>query len=186
MALKDAFTFFQVNRDERAIGRLALEAFAGLRHSSAARLVRSDLDFHESGVVMAGAKHKTGRRHYVDGFPRNLWRWLRHAPADCWTLKPRAYAQHKALAFARGNVKNPGNVWRHTFATMHLAAFKDAPALGTLLTHRNLTMLYSHYKGRGVAKSTARAFFLITPKTVLLSFERFCRFAGVTPNPPTP
>lgn len=182
MALKEAFQFFKANRDQRSVGRLAAEAFAGLRHSSAARLELADLQFAECGLVLPGSKHKSGRRHYVDGYPRNLWRWLKHAPADCWTLTGRNYGAHKAMAFARAGLENPGNVFRHTFTTMHLAAFKDAPALGTLLTHRNLTMLYAHYKGRGVSQAVARAFFMITPRTVLLSFERFCRFAHV-PQP---
>lgn len=179
MELKDAFHFFKMNRDQRAIGRLAAEAFAGLRHSSAGRMTKEDLAFDESGLVLPASKHKSGRRHYVDGYPKNLWRWLKFAPASCWTLKARAYGQHKALAFARANVNNPGNVFRHTFATAHLAAFKDAPALGTLLTHRNLTMLYQHYKGRGLSQAVARAYFMITPRTVLLSFERFCRLVGI-------
>lgn len=174
MALEDAFKFFKANAGEPAIGRLAMEAFGGLRHSSAGRISKEDLDFAEKGIVFQASKHKSGARHYVDGFPRNLWRWLSHAE-DGWGLKPRNYAQHKALAFARANVKNPGNVFRHTFATCHLAAFKDAGALATLLTHRNLTMLYQHYKGRGMPNRAAKAYFMITPKTVLLSFERFCR-----------
>jgi integrase len=179
MALRDAFMFFKANRGQRSVGKLALEAFAGLRCSSAGRLSKEDLDFAESGIVLPGPKHKSGRRHYVDGFPRNLWKWLKHAPEDCWSLTPRNYAQHKALAFARANVKNPGNVFRHTFATMHLAAFKDAPALAILLTHRNITMLYAHYRGRGVAQRIAKAYFKITPKTVNLSWERFSVLVGI-------
>jgi hypothetical protein len=51
--------------------------------------------------------------------------------------------------------------------------------VGSLLTHRNLTMLYAHYKGRGVSQAIARAYFMITPRTVLLTFERFCRLVGI-------
>jgi len=180
LSLREAFEFFRANRAERAIGRLALEAFGGLRNSSAARLAFADLDFENRAIVMPGAKHKTGRRFYVDGWPRNLWRWLGVAPSEGWEQPQRAYAQDKTLAFARARVTNPGNVFRHTFATMHLAAFKDAPALAVLLTHRDISMLLTHYRGRGVSQAVGRAYFCITPKTVELSWERFCRVFGVT------
>jgi len=62
---------------------------------------------------------------------------------------------------------------------MHLAAFKDAPALAVLLTHRDISMLLTHYRGRGVSQAVGRAYFCITPKTVELSWERFCRVFGV-------
>jgi len=183
LTLREAFEFFRANRDTRAIGRLAAEAFGGLRNSSAERLGLEDLDFENRGIVMPGAKHKTGRRYYVDGWPRNLWRWLEHAPEECWQIKPRSYANEKTLGFARARVTNPGNVFRHTFATMHLAAFKDAPALAVLLTHRDISMLLTHYRGRGVSQAVARAYFCITPKTVELSWERFCEKMGVKSEP---
>jgi len=179
LSLREAFEFFKANRNTRAIGRLAAEAFGGLRNSSAERLGLEDLDFENRAIVMPGAKHKTGRRYYVDGWPRNLWRWLAHAPQECWQIKPRAYAHEKTLGFARARVENPGNVFRHTFATMHLAAFKDAPALAVLLTHRDISMLLTHYRGRGVSQAVARAYFCITPKTIELSWERFCEKMGV-------
>lgn len=182
MALADAFAFFKANRDQRAVGRLALEAFAGLRHASVQRLTKPDLDFENRGVVLPGTLHKSGRRHYIDGWPANLFRWLEHAPDDCWSLSGRNYGSHKAMAFARANLENPGNVFRHTFATMHLAAYREGESLRRLLQHRNLATMLAHYLGRGVTQKTARAYFLISPRTVQLSFDRFCRLAGV----PTP
>jgi len=179
LSLCDAFEFFRANRDERAIGRLAAEAFGGLRYSSAARLAFADLDFENAAITMPAAKHKTGRRFYVDGWPRNLWRWLRHAPRAGWEQVQRGYAEDKKWAFARARVKNTGNVLRHTFATMHLAAFRDGAATAVLLTHRDINMLLTHYRGRGVSRTVARAYFCITPKTVELGWERFCALFGV-------
>jgi integrase len=187
LGLREAFQLFKANRNQRAVGRLALEAFAGLRHASAQRLKAEDLDHEHKGIVLPGSQHKSGRRHYIDGWPANLWRWIRHAPADCWTLTGRNYAAHKAMAFARADVTNPGNVFRHTFATMHLAAYREGEALRRLLQHRNLAMMLAHYLGRGVSQKTARAYFLISPRTVQMTFERFCRLSGVTiPQTPTP
>lgn len=179
--LRQAFDFFKANRNQREVGRLATEAFGGLRFSSAAKLLLPDLDFAEQGITLPGSKHKSERRHYVDGFPKNLWRWLKFAPADCWDISERNYMRLKSEAFIRAGFSNPGNVLRHTMPTMHLSAFKNAPALATILQHRNSTMLYQRYKGRGVPQSVGRAYFMITPKTVLVSFERFCAFVGVRP-----
>src|SRR3990167_676172 len=180
MSLRQAFEFFKANRDQACIGRLATEAFGGLRFSSAARLLKDDLDFAECGITLPASGHKSGRRHYVDGFPRNLWKWIRFAPAACWELSGRNYMRLKSEAFVRAQFPNPGNVLRHTMPTMHLSAFKNAAALATLLQHRNATMLYQRYKGRGVSRTTGRAYFMISPSTVLLTFERFCRIVGVS------
>jgi integrase len=184
LTLRQAFDFFKANRNQSCVGKLAAEAFAGLRFSSAARLKLANLDFAELGLELPGSQHKSKRRHYVDGFPKNLWRWLRFAPPECWELSERNYMRLKSEAFIRAQFPNPGNVLRHTMPTMHLSAFKDAASLATLLQHRNATMLYQRYKGRGVPRAVGRAYFMITPKTVQLTFERFCALVGV--QSPTP
>jgi len=181
LKLKEVWDFFRANAGERSIGRLALEAFGGLRHSSAARASLEDLDFENRAVTLPRTKHKLGRRFYVDGWPENLWEWLRVAPKSGWDVKPRSYGQDKAFAFARASVTNEGNVFRHTFATMHLAAFKDAPALAVLLTHRDINMLLAHYRGRGVTEAVGKAFFQITPQTVQLTWAQFAKRCGVSP-----
>jgi integrase len=183
LSLRQAFEFFKANRREPCIGRLAVEAFAGLRFSSASKLRLADLDFDELGITLPASRHKSGRRHYVDGFPRNLWLWLRFAYREHWLMSPRNYMRQKSEAFIRAGFRNPGNVLRHTFPTMHLSAFKNAAATATLLQHRNATMLYQRYKGRGVSQAVARAYFLITPTTVKLPFDRFCRLVGIPVQP---
>jgi len=84
--------FATVHKKLPAVGaRLALEAFAGLRFSSAARLVKADVDFAEEGITLPAAKIKTRKRHYIDGLPDNLWKWLRAAPEEAWSLTERQY-----------------------------------------------------------------------------------------------
>ncbi|HZZ58239.1 MAG TPA: hypothetical protein VFE31_10450, partial [Opitutaceae bacterium] len=83
---------FEANRNEPVVGRLALEAFGGLRASSAGRIQREHLDFDAQGITMPGRVHKSGRRKYRQGHPDVLWEWLRAAPASCWTdITPAAY-----------------------------------------------------------------------------------------------
>jgi len=179
LTLREAFRFFSTNRDQPAIGRLALEAFGGLRYSSAARLTCEELDFENKGITFPSTKHKLGKRFYVDGWPHNLWRWVGYVPRGGWGLPEWAYARGKKDAFIRAGVSNAGNVFRHTFATMHLAAFNKQEALARLLTHRDVGMLMTHYRGRGVPQAVARAYFCITPRTVELGWERFCEWFHV-------
>jgi integrase len=174
LTLRNVFDLFKTNAGRPVAGKLALEAFAGLRCSSAARLKRSELDFAEQGIALPGTKHKSGRRHYVDGFPPNLWEWLKAAGTeDLKETKLSTHNLHKGQAFLRAGVDNPGNALRHSFCTFHLAAFKDAGKTAVLLTHRNPAMLYQHYKGRGVSEAMGRAYFSITPETVRMTWEEF-------------
>jgi len=173
LSLKDAFTFFQVNRDVNAIGKLAAEAFAGLRNSSAALLEKKEVDYEAHGIAIAKLK-TTGKREYRDGFPSNLFAWLEHAKADRhWEISERNYDKLKGDAFTRAQIKNPGNVLRHSFGTHHLSAFRDGPRTAFLMTHRNVATLYRHYAGRGVGQIEAWGYFQITPASVQLSFEEF-------------
>jgi hypothetical protein len=72
------------------IGRLALEAFAGIRFGCASRLEIEDINFVDRGINLPAHKLKTvmttGRRHYIDGLPDSLWEWLNIATPDTWTL----------------------------------------------------------------------------------------------------
>jgi site-specific recombinase XerD len=93
LKLADAKELFRTARKLRpqVCARLALEAFAGLRYSSAARLVKADINFADRGITLPAAKLKTRKRHYIDGLPENLWKWLRAAPDEAWALTERQY-----------------------------------------------------------------------------------------------
>ena len=138
--------------------KLALEAFAGLRFSSASRLLKEDINFREKGITLPAAKIKTRRRHYIDGLPRNLWQWLKTAPPEAWTLTERQYLSLKSEAFTLASVTNPGNVLRHSFCSYHVAAHKDAARTAVVLCHASPSMLYQHYKGRATEKDAKRYF----------------------------
>jgi len=153
---------FEVNRDAVFIGRLALEAFAGLRYSSAKRLRLADLNFEDRGIVLPANMLKTARRVYVDGFPDVLWEWLERAPAACWELTERQYQRLKGAAFAQAGVPWPDNCLRHSFCTYHIAKYKNVGLTATLLCHSNLKMLTRHYRGNATS-SEGVAWFEIGP-----------------------
>lgn len=153
---------FEANRNSVCIGRLALEAFGGLRYSTAARVTADSIRTEEKALILAGKIHKSGQRHYIDGHPANLWAWLAHAPAECWTLTRRNYLRLKSEAFKRAGIPHPHNILRHSFASYHLALCKDAAKTAYLLQHRGQGMLYRHYNG-GATSTDAAAYFAIVP-----------------------
>lgn len=143
--------------------RLALEAFAGLRHGSANRLTPADVNQADRGIRHPAASIKTGRRLYTEGYPDNLWAWLALAPDDR-ELTPRQYLKLKSDLFQIARVPHPHNCLRHSFATYHLAARTNPGLTAYLLCHRNQQKLWEHYKGNATA-AEGRRFESITPET---------------------
>ena len=96
----------------------------------------------------AAARWGRGPRGAVvpDGWRLTEWKRERLAPAgDSW-----------------GN-DEAHNVMRHTYATMHVAAFRDAGATALNLGHgRGLEILERHYRGL-VPKTVARDYWRIFP-----------------------
>lgn len=145
-----------------ALGRLALEAFAGLRFSSAFRLEKSDINFEDRGILLPAHKLKTGRRHYIDGLPDNLWLWLKATNDGCWAMESSEWMHLKSKLFTDSKVPHPRNCLRHSFCTYHVAAHKNPGLTSTILCHRNQQKLWSNYNG--IAKQAeGLAYFEIKP-----------------------
>jgi integrase len=152
-------------RFRHIIGRLALEAFVGLRFASGCRLEPGDIKREDKGILLPKKKLKTKRRHYIDGLPENVWAWIDLVPKDEWHITPRQYMGLKSELFSLANVPHPRNCLRHSFATYHVAAYKDAGKTAYLLCHRNQDELYEHYKGNAT-EAQGRLYQTITPETV--------------------
>lgn len=191
IAVRDAFEFFRVNRDHRSIGRLALEAFGGLRYTSAGKIRREDIRWERRGIEMPSTKHKSRKRKFRQGHPACLWEWLRHAPAEGWDLDLRQYREDKREMLVlsrmrpmvlktdadREKARTLKNVWRHSFASYLLAKAKEYAPIAYLMQHARATTTEVY---EGVADEfDALLYFAITPRSVLLSWEDFC--ASITP-----
>lgn len=160
---RQLFDWTLANRPE-AVGRLALEAFAGLRFSSALRLEKKDINFAERGILLPRHKVKTKRRYYIDGLPDNLWAWLARTNDACWRMENSEWLHLKARLFKWAGVPHPHNCLRHSFCTYHVAAYKNPGRTATILCHRNQQQLWDHYYGRGT-QSDGLAYFAILPPT---------------------
>lgn len=174
LTIDDVRSLFAKNEHSVCIGRLALEAFGGLRYTSAARIIKADLNAAEHGITFPAHKHKTGRRHYVEGYPANMWAWIEQAPDECWRLSQRQYLEAKRVCFVLAGLKGTDgtddeamrNVLRHSFATYHASAHRDLQNTARLLTHHSTAKLYSNYMGRAT-KDDGEAYFEIKPQVLL-------------------
>lgn len=162
LPLDQAQALFAANVGQPVIARLALEAFGGLRYKSAARLQPTHLDFKARGIAMPGQQHKSEKRKYREGQPPNLWAWLRAAPRETWALTPRQILEEKSRAFIRAGIDDKApNVLRHSFASYHVAAFRNPPLTAYLMQHSRTTTTEIYL---GVARrSDALRYFAIRP-----------------------
>lgn len=144
---------------------LALSFFAGMRSSGIARLERNDIDFAQHGIRHKGAKHKSGRRFFVQGFEPNLWQWLepwrKLKVLPSWPSSTAIKQREKI--YTEAEVVYPHNGGRHSFCTYHVAMHGSADRTATLLTHRgSVSVLYDHYRGNAT-QADAERFFTILP-----------------------
>lgn len=162
-----------------AVGmQLALGFFAGVRTAEIARARWEDIDLDGALLRVPRPKGFTSghKPRLVELEPcavawMRRWRdWLVAAggrAAGPVVLNPRRFALWKArrLAPAGDSWGNDAahNVMRHTYATMHVAAFRDAAATALNLGHAGGTeLLEKHYRGI-VPKAVADAYWRILP-----------------------
>jgi integrase len=148
------------DQHREALGRLALEAFAGLRHDTAAQIVAGEIE--ADGLRIPASKIKTRKNQFLDGLPANLHAWLAWSrPAD-WCMTRRQYAEAKARAFVRADVPHPHNCLRHGFASYHVAAFKNPGKTAVIMCHTSQKLLMDVYRGIA-SEADGKAVFKITP-----------------------
>jgi integrase len=128
---------------------IAIGLFAGLRRAELERLDWNEIDF-ESGLIEVTARNsKTAQRRFVR-MQSNLRKWLlplrKHTgkvvPVNSFQFR-QSFEQARAAA---GIDEWQNNALRHSFASYHLAQFKDLNALTLEMGHTNSQMLFAHYR----------------------------------------
>lgn len=174
------YTYFDTRHGHRfrpILPRIALETFAGLRYSSALRLVKEDVNFADRGILLPKRLLKTKKRHYLSGFPSVLWSWLDLSAGLPWpAFTEREYRRLKTDLFAAAQIPHPRNCLRHGFASYLLAAEKNPGLVAYLLAHKSQQELWDHYHGR-VTEADGARFKTLTP-------EEAARLAGLPPGAP--
>ena len=125
---------------------VSIGAFAGLRRAELERLDWSDVHFDDNLIEVTAAKAKAARRRFVKIQP-NLREWL--VPVRKHTGKVTSDdlpTQLEAARTAGGITEWPSNALRHSFASYHLAHFKDSAALALEMGHTDSNMIFNHYR----------------------------------------
>jgi integrase len=125
---------------------LAIGAFAGLRRAELERLDWQEVDRQSGLIEVAAAKAKSARRRFVK-IRSNLAKWLQPHAQLSGNVTPQNYRElFDTARDAAGMHEWPQNALRHSFASYHLAKFKDAAALALELGHTNSNLVFQHYR----------------------------------------
>ena len=125
---------------------VAIGLFAGLRRAELERLDWREIDLKSRLIEVPATKAKSARRRFVKIQP-NLLEWLRQYKPLGGNVTPADYRE--LLDKAREDAKItdwPNNALRHSFASYHLARFKDAAALALELGHTSSNLVFQHYR----------------------------------------
>ena len=154
---------------ERAVPELvpyiAIGAFAGLRRAELERLDWKEMDLEYSLIEVTAAKAKSARRRFVDIQP-NLAKWLQPHARLSGNVTPPKFRELLDSAREAAGIDNwPQNALRHSFASYHLAHFKDQNALALQLGHTKSDLVFQHYR-QLVKPKQAEQYWNITPAVI--------------------
>ncbi len=144
---------------------IAIGLFGGLRRAELERLDWSEIDF-ESGLIEVTAQNsKTAQRRLVTMQP-NLREWLLPVRKRGGPTTPEDFNKQFVRAReAAGITVWPDNALRHSFASYHLAHFKNAAATALELGHHDSRITFAHYREL-VRPKEAERYWNIQPATV--------------------
>jgi integrase len=127
---------------------IAVGLFAGLRRAELERLDWSEVDFESGLIKVTAEKSKTAQRRFVTMQP-NLREWLLPLREVSGNVTPRGWNFRQAFDRAReaaGIAEWPDNALRHSFASYHMAHFKNAASTALELGHHDSRITFAHYR----------------------------------------
>ena len=143
---------------------LALGFFAGIRRAELGRLDWSEIDFEENHIEIKAEKAKTASRRIIK-MHDNLREWILPLRKLKGPVMPSEMIWRMRLADAMKAVEVaewPHNAARHSFASYHLAEFKDAASLALEMGHGTTKMIFEHYRAL-VSPKAAKTYWSIKP-----------------------
>jgi Site-specific recombinase XerD len=127
---------------------IAIGAFAGLRRAELERLDWKQIDFESELIEVTARNSKTAQRRFVVMQPC-LRAWLLPLRKHKGNVTPARNVFIEGFAQARsaaGITDWPENALRHSFASYHLAHFKNAGDTALQLGHRDSRVTFAHYR----------------------------------------
>jgi integrase len=136
--------------------------FCGLRNAELQRLEWKDVHWDEKLVEVPSAKSKTASRRFVALRP-NVTQWLEPYRDACGPVCPPSLSERlMADRKAAGITIWLPNACRHSFASYHLAHFRDPRELALEMGHVNSEITFRHYREL-VRPSEAERFWRVVP-----------------------
>ena len=157
------------------LGWLSLALFAGVRPQEIARSQRQSLNLEEGIFKVIAKAAKTSQTRVIELHPTAV-AWLKHWERDAGPNVAFVVKGHRErwdrLRQEAGLADNwVHDVLRHSFASMHYAAFQNASQLRALMGHsQNENTLFSHYRavqtvaGTTLTKLMAEEFWSLHPE----------------------
>jgi len=125
---------------------IAIGLFAGLRRAELNRLDWSEVDFESGLIEIKAEKSKTAQRRFVTIQP-NLRKWLLPVRKHRGLITAEDFNKYFIQTRkAAGIAEWPDNALRHSFASYHLAHFKNAAATALELGHHDSRITFAHYR----------------------------------------
>ena len=125
---------------------IAIGLLAGLRRAEIERLDWSEIDFDDRLIKVTAEKSKTAQKRFVTMQP-NLREWLLPVRKHKGRVTSEDFnKQFVAARVAAGIDEWPDNALRHSFASYHLAHFKNASSTALELGHHDSRITFAHYR----------------------------------------
>ncbi len=151
---------------EEILPSIAVGLFAGLRQAEIERLDWSEIDFDSGLIEVSAKKAKTARRRFIPIQP-NFREWLLPLRKLSGKVAPDSFRKHFDQARKAAGIREawPKNALRHSFASYHLAHFKNQNVLTLEMGHTDSDMIFRHYREL-VRPKEAERYWNIRPITV--------------------
>src|SRR5262249_49304045 len=139
---------------------IAIGLFAGLRRAEIERLDWSEIDFDSGQIEVTAEKSKSKVANRFITIQPNLREWLLPFRKLRGNVTPQDRFEFRRLfehARKDAGIKEwPDNALRHSFASYHVAHFKDAKGLALEMGHIDSGMLFNHYRALVRPKEAVR------------------------------
>lgn len=135
--------------------------FAGVRVDE---MLRMGADAFRDGSIHVTPAHAKTRTYRIIEMAPNLRAWLQAFPVPASITLPPV-KKLRAARKAAGILPWPQNLLRHSFATYHLAAHRDAARTAHDLGHPNANLLYTTYRTLATPAEGQAYFSILPPDT---------------------
>ena len=137
-----------------------LGLFCGIRPFEIAKIRINSINTASNTIEVAGPNSKSRQRRFCT-IPQNLVCWLEPALEELSPDKDYRHIRSMInLAASKSGVLLAPDIFRHSFASHHLALHCNPALTSHEMGHRNQDMLYRHYRDL-VTKEEAQEYFAI-------------------------